>query len=106
MRRWMIAVAVVGLAMGGGVWLNHRRDYFLSLARSHQKEVASSTTRGAALKSRFGCTSGMTIEEIMHLHGDYDRMMDRAEHHASLTRKYERTARYPWLLVEPDQPEP
>ena len=105
-RRWMIAVAVVGLVIGGGVWLKQRRDYFLSLAQSHQKEVASSTARGEALKSRLGCTSGMTIEEIMHLHGDYDRMMDRADHHASLARKYERAARYPWLLVEPDPPEP
>ena len=33
-------------------------------------------------------------------------MMDRADHHASLARKYERAARYPWLPVEPDPPEP
>jgi hypothetical protein len=42
----------------------------------------------------------------MHLHRDYDLMMDRADHHASLARKYERAARYPWLPVEPDPPEP
>ena len=106
MRRWMIAVAAIGLMIGGGVRLKQRRDYFLSLAQSHQMEVASSTARGEALKSRFGHTSGMTTEEIMHLHGDYDRMMDRADHHASLARKYERAARYPWLPVEPDPPPP
>ena len=105
-RRWMIAVAAIGLMIGGGVVLKQRRDYFLSLAQSHQKEVASSTARGNALKSRFGGTLGMTVEEITRLHGDYDRMMDRADHHASLARKYERAARYPWLLVEPDRPEP
>ena len=105
-RRWMIAVAAIGLMIGGGVWLEQRRDYFLTLARSHQKEVATSTARGKALKSRFGGTSGMTNEEIMHIHRDYDRMMDRADHHASLARKYEHAAGYPWLLVEPDPPEP
>ena len=107
-RRWIVAVAVavIGLTIGGGVWLKQRRDYFLSLAQSHQKEVDSSTARGKALKSRFDSTSGMTIEEIMHLHRDYDRMTDRADHHASLARKYEHAARYPWLPVEPDPPEP
>ena len=47
------------MMIGGGVLLKQRRDYFLSLAQSHQKEVASSTARGNALKSRFGGTSGM-----------------------------------------------
>jgi len=109
-RRWMIAVAAIGLAIGltigVGVRLRQRREYFLSLAQSHQKEVASSAARGNALKSRFGGTSGMTDEELMRLRGDYDRMMDRADHHASLARKYERATRYPWLPVEPDPPEP
>lgn len=57
-RRWIVVVTVIGLMIGGGVqlevWLKQRRDYFLSLAESHQKEVASSTARGKALKSRKG----------------------------------------------------
>jgi hypothetical protein len=102
----MIAVAVIGLMIGCGVWLKQRRDYFLSLAQSHQNEVASSSARGTALKSRFVSTSGMSNEGIMQLYRDYDRMMDRAEHHAAMTRKYRHAARYPWLIVEPDPPEP
>jgi hypothetical protein len=105
-RRWMVAVAVIGLMIGGWVRLEQRRDYFLSLAQSHQKEVASYTARGMALKSRLGYTSGMTDKEIMHLYRVYDRMMDRADHHESLARKYERAARYPWLPAVPDPPEP
>jgi hypothetical protein len=110
-RRWIIVVAVIGLMviglmLGSGVWLKQRRDHFLLLAQSHQKEVASSTARGKALKSRFGRTSGMSNEEIMDLQRDYDQMIDRADHHASLARKYEQAARYPWLPVEPDPPEP
>jgi hypothetical protein len=104
--RWMAAVAVVGLMIGGGVWLKQRRDYFRSLAQSHQKEVASSTARSEALKSRFGSTSERKIEEIMDLQRDYDQMLDRADHHASLARKYERAAHRPWLPVDPDPPEP
>jgi hypothetical protein len=29
-----------------------------------------------------------------------------AAYHRELRIKYERAARYPWLLVEPDSPEP
>jgi len=105
-RRWIVAVAAIGLMIGGVVLLKQRREYFLSLVESHQKEVDSSTARGKALKSRFGLTSAMTTEEIMHLHREHDRMMDRADYHASLARKYEHAARYPWLFVEPDPPEP
>jgi hypothetical protein len=106
MRWWMVAVAAIGLMIGGGVLLKQRREYFVSVSQSHQKEVDSSTARGNALKSRFGRTSAMTTEEIMQLHRDYDRMKDRADHHASLVRKYEHAARYPWLPVGPDPPEP
>ena len=103
-RWWMIAVAAIGLLIGGEILLKQRRDYFAFLARSHQTNT--SAARGKALKSRFGRTGGMTTEEIMHLRRDYDRMLDRADHHASLARKYEHAARYPWLPVEPDPPPP
>ena len=105
-RLWMLAVTVIGLMIGGAVLLKQRRAYFLLLAQSHQKEVASSTARGEALKSRFGRTSGMSNEEIMHLHRDYGRMTDRAEHHAAMAEKYRQAARQPWLPVEPDPPPP
>ena len=86
-RRLVVAVAAIGLLIGGGILLKQRRGYFASLARSHQTD--SSTARGKALKSRFGRTGGMTTEEIMHLRRDYDRMVDRADHHASLARSAE-----------------
>ena len=104
--RWMAAVAVIGLMIGGGVLLiRQRRDYFLALAQSHHNEEASSKARGTALKSRLGSTSEMSAE-VGQLYRDYERMTDRADHHAAMARKYEHAARYPWLLVEPDPPEP
>jgi hypothetical protein len=105
-RRWMVVVAVVGLLISGWVRLKQRRDCFLSMARSHERKMPSSTAEGKALRSRFGSTSGMSGEEILLLRRDFDRMMDRADHHAALVRKYHRAARYPWLSVEPDPPEP
>jgi hypothetical protein len=105
-RRWIVVVAMVALMLGAGVWLKRRRDYFLSLVQSHQNEVASFITRGQALKARLGSTSGMTSEEIMRMYSAFDRMMDRADHHASLARKYEDAARRPWVPVAPDAPEP
>jgi hypothetical protein len=31
---------------------------------------------------------------------------NKADHYAAMYRKYDRAARYPWLTVEPDLPEP
>ena len=102
----MVAVAVIGLLIGGGALLvRQRRDYFLTLAQSHHNEVDSSMARGTALKSRLGSTSEMSAE-TGQLYRDYERMRDRADHHAAMAHKYEHAARYPWLPVEPDPPEP
>jgi hypothetical protein len=107
MWRWMVAVAVViGPMIGGGVLLvRQRRDYFLTLAQSHHNEAAASMARGTALKSRLASKSEMSAE-VGQLYRDYERMMDRANHHTAMAHKYEHAARYPWLLVEPDPPEP
>jgi hypothetical protein len=37
---------------------------------------------------------------------DADSLRRRSEYHRRLRRKYERAARYPWLPVAPDPPEP
>src|SRR5262249_5182411 len=105
-RRWIVAVAVIGLMIGGGVLLKQRRDYFLLLAQSHHEGVASSAIRGEALKPRWGRPWEMSNEEIRPLPGDYGRMMDRVAHHAAMAEKSRQAARQPWLPVEPDPPEP
>ena len=107
MRRWIVVVVVViGPMIGGGVLrIRQRRDYFLALAQSHHNEEASSMARGTALKSRLGSISEIR-SEIGQLYRDYERMMDRANHHAAMAHKYEHAARYPWLSVEPDPPAP
>jgi hypothetical protein len=44
--------------------------------------------------------------EIGQLYRDYDRMMERANHHAAMALRYELAPRYRWLLVEPGPPDP
>src|SRR6187549_3347389 len=87
-RLWtlMLAVAVVGALLGYGV----QRARYLRLADLHriQASRAMADTR----------PQGLAIRVV--------RMTPRAVWHLELARKYERVARYPWLPVPPDPPEP
>ncbi len=92
-RRWMIAEAILGLMMGGSVGgyrLKRRRDHFLGLAQYHGVRADGD---GHFLPSRRATGGDPASEE------SYAR-------HIRLARKYERAARYPWLAVELDPPEP
>jgi hypothetical protein len=83
----MIAVAVVGLALGGivgGVRLARRRQAFLHRAKLYERVESAAR----ALERRQFLRPGI------------------AEDYAAIARKYHRAARYPWLPVEPDPPEP
>jgi hypothetical protein len=87
-RRWMIAVAGFGLAMGGAAYavrLAHRRAYYHSLAVNLRMAEQS-------------CRSPSYRDAVQDL--------TAAKHLGQLAEKYERAARYPWLPVEPDPPEP
>jgi hypothetical protein len=82
-RRWMVAVAVVGIALG----MIERHERFRWIAVHHRGEVPQHLPR---IKP-----SGME-----------DKRWRLFEWHESMARKYEHAARYPWLPVEPDPPEP
>ena len=88
-RRWVVVVALVGLLMGGaigGIRLKQRHDYFLSCARYH---------------SAF---EGYRRNVAQH---DHDPVLARMiDYNAMMARKYREAARFPWLPVEPDSPEP
>lgn len=45
-------------------------------------------------------------EAELRIHEDAQLFTRKAEHFANLKQKYERAARYPWLPVAPDPPEP
>ncbi len=87
-RRWMIAVAIVAVVIG----IYERRRRFLRLAAIHAEAIA-------------GVDAG---------HVDIPRPGEpfiwvaspRHRWHEALLAKYARAARYPWLPVEADTPEP
>jgi hypothetical protein len=78
----MLVVILAGLVMGGCVWryrMGERSNYYRGLA-------------AVCKKKEYPYRSANSLTE--------------AERFAALARKYERAARYPWLPVEPDPPEP
>jgi hypothetical protein len=100
-RRWMIAVAVAALIMTR-VEVRRRQNEFQQLAEYHKKE------RALIVAGR-GRTSGEI--EIWLRHDPLQRSWRhssvwKAAYHSAMREKYERAARYPWLPVEPDPPEP
>lgn len=120
-RRWMIAVAVAGLVMGGiisGVRLTRRRDFFLSRMRYHaaferwhvqQEPLARHLLR--EIEQSIEKARHSRSEEPYRTLLEHDRrivtgLIRTLAYHTAMTRKYRHAARYPWLLVEPDQPPP
>jgi hypothetical protein len=83
-RRLMVAVAIIGSALGITI---ERRERFRWIAVHHRAAVPQH------------------IPGIMPL-GMEDKDWRLIEWHESMARKYEHAARYPWLPVAPDPPEP
>jgi hypothetical protein len=111
-RRWMIAVAVVGLLMGGcigGYRLKRWHHHFLDRERVHAfLELACRRAEHAEreLSEKItGSGSGPKTQPAVCLRNIalFSRL---AGYHAAMARKYRHAARYPWLPVESDPPEP
>ncbi len=81
--RLMLAVAIIGSALG----ITIRRERFRWIAVNHRAEVSKLIPR-------------------IKPHGMADKDWRPIEWHESMARKYEHAARYPWLPVAPDRPEP
>jgi hypothetical protein len=97
-RRMMVAVAIVGALFGVlGLW--QRSAAYAAIAERHaDEELAIVALALDALTARDGprLPTGLTLRMLM----------SRAVLHHKLARKYRRAARYPWLPVAPDPPEP
>jgi hypothetical protein len=133
-RRWMIAVAVVAVAMGGIVGARAVWQYFVALSRiqhhagmehmwrwltptepDQSQEIAQAMDL-IEEQRRITGDAGLS-EEMRRAHADmtasvdeYRRIMAafhrKMEYHAAMARKYRHVARFPGLPVEPDPPEP
>jgi hypothetical protein len=117
-RRWMIAVAVVGIAVGV-VSMVRRSWRLLALAEIHAREEREAidvhsrpgVLRAAAVNMVYEKPrrepGGARFEEVQEFFGQMlASWQRRADYHGAMRRKYERAARCPWLWVEPDPPEP
>jgi hypothetical protein len=92
-RRLMIAVAIIGLALALAVMLK-RSGEFRALAEKQAYYEAGSLAYADDARGEGGDPQRVARGEQM------------AAYHRALKAKYERAARYPWLPVEPDPPEP
>ena len=112
-RRWMVAVAVVGLIMGGIVGhdrLKRRRGHLLNLARTHLlREVACHNEANLYHALEENLRGEATYEDVYrrdYRKGRKENAIQRTRYHRAMVGKYRRAARYPWLPVESDPPEP
>jgi hypothetical protein len=87
-RRLMVAVAIVGGLLGSGLWLGNRSLAFRRIADQHAAELWWFYTPPGVDPGPPGINSA------------------RDQWHADMMYKYRRAARYPWLPVAPDPPEP
>ena len=92
--RWtMVAVAVVGLLLASAIMLRRSRE-FGSRAEEQADFEAGSLEYADDARGERGDRQRVERGELM------------ATYHRGLKLKYERAARFPWLPVAPDPPEP
>ena len=120
-RRWMVAVAVVALAMGGVVGVRAVWQYVASLDHVRYHAGMEATFRWLDQvwpdEEEAMAHAPELTEEGRRAVGEFRRQMGvlrrqvalwhrKREYHAAMARKYRYVARFPWLPVEPDPPEP
>jgi hypothetical protein len=108
-RRWMLAVAVVALLMGGvvvAVRATRRSREYRQIAVWHA--AMRDLCLGEAYEYQYAydhrAAGDHRAETDWPRYEAHERAL--ARHHDGLAAKYDRAARYPWLPVEPDPPEP
>jgi hypothetical protein len=99
----MVAVAIVAV----GFWVKDMmrlREYYLSMAGSAGGAISTYDTLRDVIKDN---PAGDTPEGVSKAIDDFDKQYAPAIAHWKFIRdKYLKAARYPWLYVDPDPPEP
>jgi hypothetical protein len=111
-RRWMAAVGVIGLVMGGiagGMRLRRRHDYFLFQAGYFSAmEIACQERKVIFVRHieyPYYLLEG-TERERSRLHKAIARQDQLIPYYAAMARKYRHATHHPWLPVQPDPPPP
>jgi hypothetical protein len=100
----MVAVAIVAVLLFG-LEMRLRSRRFARLAAYHSDVALEHFGTQMALGQWPPQLNDLSLAELARV-----RILSRVRasviYHSSLTQKYERATRYPWLPVEPDLPEP
>jgi hypothetical protein len=122
----MVAVAVMAVAMGSFVGVRAVWQYFVALDRVQYHEGMEAMSLGldplgrdqkqeidqfrGLLEEQWRIMGDAGLLEELRALDEYERNLAplhrRVEYHAAMVRKYRGVARFPWLPVEPDPPEP
>jgi hypothetical protein len=102
-RRWMVAVTVVAVALAAGMLF--RRHRFLRERADHYEKRAREGVYRAAIARELALAESEQEMDSPQWAAFALEAKDR-DWDPRLLEKYRRAARYPWLLVEPDPPEP
>jgi hypothetical protein len=106
-RRMMVAVAIVALVLSVGIFSARSRSFAI-LAR----EYASMETKAIAFDKEaiaFEKEHMILFNVVKYIRtdrGTFKIKRQNVAYYAQIKEKYEWLARYPWLPVEPDPPEP
>jgi hypothetical protein len=108
-RRMMIVVAIAAIAVWLPVILTRRAKYH-RLAREFDTKV----TVARALGPHGGVHANAVAIRVANVYvlrqepgsGPFDCVGAHSDYYAAMKAKYERAARYPFLPVAPDPPEP
>jgi hypothetical protein len=109
-RRWMIAVAVVAPGLGAWDLARQRQRYLERAGVMREKEyISEMAVFVASDRDANGCH--ILIPDgfdplAAPLPADLVSLRDEYIYFQRMRTKYQYAARYPWLPVEPDPPEP
>jgi hypothetical protein len=115
----MIAVAVVAIILGSGLQAcrtYRKSQMFAEKAKFHsfrewqRRRLVAAIVYPAELNRKRALLFPSERKDLLESAEISERVAKhegiRADYQAALKTKYERAARYPWLPVEPDPPEP
>ena len=111
-RRLMVAVAVVGIAFYGLVLWRRSAEYRRLADEAERSEMKAivGAKQADAVAARFRrmpekvTSEGVNLQSRYSAEGTHLRRLSQDRARAKI--KYRRAARYPWLPVAPDPPEP
>jgi hypothetical protein len=109
MLRWMVAVAVIVLLFYGGiggVWLWRRHNYYLARAHEYDEGVYLARSHLQSLISESKRVDPRYDQWFTRRENDKADLAAEIDYAAEMASKYRHGARYPWLSIEHELPEP